>query len=300
MTCQKIKLSSTASMDTYFLHNSEEYNVEKKRPIVLVLPGGGYAFTSDREAEPIALKFNSIGLHAAILWYTVKDQVKNVPQNAYEEAMKAILWLREHAEEYLLDPNQVIVCGFSAGGHLCVQCATRWHEPEIAKKLGCTSEELKVNLAVAGYPAVRFYPAPAGEKGFGAGLCANPNTSNERFFGTDTPSAAEVENMNLLNKVGPNTPPMFIWHTYEDQLVSVMDSVELAGKMKEFNRPFELHIFEKGEHGLALCDRTTARKWSHINSHIIHWFSLCEEWLSSYIDIPETMFGKYPKGRGAK
>ena len=60
--------------------------------------------------------------------------------------------------------------------------------------------------------------------------------------------------------------------------------IELAAKLKEKNIPFELHIFEKGEHGLALCDRTTSRKASHHNNHVIHWFELCEEWLSDYID----------------
>lgn len=300
MNCQNIKLSSTASLDTYFLHNSEEYNVEKKRPVVLVLPGGGYAFTSDREAEPIALKFNSIGLHAAILWYTVCDQVKDVPEHSFQEAMKAVLWIRRHAKEYLIDPDRVIVCEFSAGGHLCVQCAVRWQEEEIAKSLGCTSGDLKINLAIAGYPVVRLPKAPKGDLGFGAECCPHPNTTNERYFGTDDPDDADVEDKNLLNKVGIHTPPMFIWHTYEDQLVPVMDAVELAAKMKEHNRPFELHIFEKGEHGLALGDRTTARKWSHMNFHIGHWFELCEEWMRDYIDVPEDMFGKYPKGRNAK
>ena len=60
--------------------------------------------------------------------------------------------------------------------------------------------------------------------------------------------------------------------------------LSLFYKLKEKNIPFELHIFEKGEHGLALCDRTTSRKASHHNNHVIHWFELCEEWLSDYID----------------
>lgn len=300
MNCQNIKLSPTASLDTYFLHNSEEYNVEKKRPVVLVLPGGGYAFTSDREAEPIALKFNSIGLHAAVLWYTVHDQVKDVPEHAFREAMKAILWIRRHGEEYLIDPDNVIVCGFSAGGHVCVQCAARWNDAEVAESLGCASEELKVNLAIAGYPAVRLEKAPEDEMGFGADLCPHPNTVNERFFGLKNPGDTDVEAKNLLNRIGTHVPPMFIWHTFEDQLVPVTDALELAAKMNEYNRPFELHIFEKGEHGLALGDRTTARKWSHINYHVGHWFDLCEEWLRDYIDVRENMFGKYPKGRNAE
>lgn len=153
MICQSIPLNDTARLDTYILHNSNEYNVGKKRPFVLVLPGGAYAFTSDREAEPIALRFNSIGCHAGILWYTTQDLVPNVPRNAFEEAMMAIRWIREHAQEYLIHTDQIIVCGFSAGGHLAIECATMWHEDWIAKKLNCESEQLKVNLAIPCYAA---------------------------------------------------------------------------------------------------------------------------------------------------
>ena len=59
---------------------------------------------------------------------------------------------------------------------------------------------------------------------------------------------------------------------------------EMVAKLKEKNVPFELHIFEKGEHGLALCDRTTSRQASHPNNNVFHWFVLFEEWLSDYID----------------
>jgi dipeptidyl aminopeptidase/acylaminoacyl peptidase len=77
---------------------------------------------------------------------------------------------------------------------------------------------------------------------------------------------------------------MFLWHTTEDVLVDVAHSLKLAVKLREAEIPFELHIFEKGEHGLALADRTTARKSSHLNAHVAKWFELCEGWLSSYID----------------
>lgn len=292
MICQEIFLNETAHLDMYILNNSNEYNVGKKRPFVLVLPGGAYAFTSDREAEPIALRFNAIGCHAGILWYTTHDQVANVPRNAFEEAMKAIKWVREHSKEYLIDTDQIIVCGFSAGGHLAIECATMWHEPWIAKKLDCDSEWLKVNLAIPCYAAGKAEKMPKGEAG---PLALHAKQSgNMRFFGSDDPSDEEVEAYNCLNKVSKHTPPMFIWHTYEDQLVDVANSIELAWNLRKHNIPFELHIFEKGEHGLALADRTTARKDSHKNAHVYHWFELCEEWLSQYIDKEEGMYGMMP------
>ncbi|HAM30981.1 MAG TPA: alpha/beta hydrolase [Erysipelotrichaceae bacterium] len=292
MICRTIPLNETAHLDTYILNNSNEYNVGKKRPFVLVLPGGAYAFTSDREAEPVALRFNSIGCHAGVLWYTTRDLVPNVPRNAFEEAMMAVKWVREHAEEYLIHTDQIIVCGFSAGGHLAIECATMWHESWIAEKLHCSSDMLKINLAIPCYAAGKAEKMPAGENG--PMMLHARQSGNMRFFGSDDPTDEQVEAYNCLRRIGRHTPPMFIWHTYEDQLVDVSNSIELAWNMKKHAIPFELHIFEKGEHGLALADRTTARKDSHKNAHVYHWFELCEEWLSNYIDIEEGMYGELP------
>lgn len=292
MICRTIPLNETAHLDTYILNNSNEYNVGKKRPFVLVLPGGAYAFTSDREAEPVALRFNSIGCHAGVLWYTTRDIVPNVPRNAFEEAMMAVKWVREHAEEYLIHTDQIIVCGFSAGGHLAIECATMWHESWIAEKLHCSSDMLKINLAIPCYAAGKAEKMPAGENG--PMMLHARQSGNMRFFGSDDPTDEQVEAYNCLRRIGRHTPPMFIWHTYEDRLVDVSNSIELAWNMKKHAIPFELHIFEKGEHGLALADRTTARKDSHKNAHVYHWFELCEEWLSNYIDIEEGMYGELP------
>ncbi|MHC5227916.1 alpha/beta hydrolase [Enterococcus sp. LJL99] len=289
MEVTRIHLNATAYFDTYLLHRSQEYNVGKKKPLVVVCPGGGYAFTSDREAETIALKFNSIGLNSAVLWYTTKDQVKNVPQNALVEAAQTIKYVRKHAEDWLVDEEKIIICGFSAGGHLALQMATRWHDPLLAEKLDTTNDYLKVNLAILGYPLVCQKEAFAeDELGFGATLMKQPLTANERFFGVKNPSLDIVEKMNCLNYVNEKTPPTFLWHTTEDVLVDVDHSLKLGMKLRESDVPFEMHIFEKGEHGLALADRTTARKQSHYNQHVAKWFELCEEWLSPYIDEKEV------------
>ena len=284
MLTENIKLNETASFDTYLLHNSKEYNVDKKRPLVIVCPGGGYTFTSEREAEPIALKFNSVGIHSVVLWYTTHDHVKNTPRNALIELARTIKYVKEHAKEWYVDPNKIIVCGFSAGGHLALQIATRWHEHWLAKEAKTTNEQLRVNLIIPCYPSAFATRFEKDDYGFAHQLIQNPNTANERMFGAYNPSDTDVNEYNCLLHVSNYTPPMFIWHTYEDALVNVSNSLMLGTKLREFNIPFELHIFERGEHGLALCDRTTARKPSHHNQHVIHWFSLCEEWLSNYID----------------
>lgn len=284
MNHKKIEIGESAYLETYILNNSQEYNVGKKKPLVLVIPGGGYIFTSDREAEPIALKFNSIGFHSAVLWYTVGDKVKNVPKNGLIESAKAIKYIRENADEWCVDTDMIIVCGFSAGGNLALQIATKWNEEWLSSELETTKEMLKVNLAIPAYPAVNSNVFDENDKGFAASLVENPNTANERIFGSKNPSKEDIFNFDVLNFIDEETPPMFIWHTYEDILTDVTNALNLSVELQKNKVPFELHIFEKGEHGLALADRTTARKNSHFNSHVKRWFTLCEEWISHYID----------------
>ncbi|WP_099225235.1 alpha/beta hydrolase [Listeria costaricensis] len=284
MKNERVAINQTAYFDTFLLHQSQEYNVGQTRPLVIVCPGGGYAFTSDREAEPIALKFNSIGFNSLVLQYTTGDLVKNIPQNALYELAYAVKYAREHAAEWLVDPNKIFVCGFSAGGHLALHMATKWADPKLAEKLGTTSEMLQVNAAILGYPLVYQEKYPEDELGFGSQLVQNAQTANERIFGSKNPSEQAVNDFNLLHHVSPDTPPTFLWHTTEDVLVDVEHSLKLALALRKQKVPFEMYIFEKGEHGLALCDRTTARKASHHNAHVINWFTLCAEWLAPYVD----------------
>lgn len=287
MKNERIQLNEHAYFDTYILHHSKEYNVGKKKPLVIVCPGGGYAFTSDREAEPIALKFNGEGLHSIVLWYTTNDLVPCVPMHALEEAAQALAYVRAHAQEWLVDEEQIIICGFSAGGNLALQMAAHSEDEELAKKIGVKPQDIKVNLAILGYPATFMTPFPEDEIGFGERLIEHPQSANERMFGMKQPDQAALAKVDALARITEQTPPMYIWHTFEDILVDVEHSLRLAAKLREKHVPFELHIFEKGEHGLALCDRTTARKKSHHNRHVIHWFALCMEWLSPYIDKEE-------------
>lgn len=285
MQTKRIRINDTAYFDTYLLHNSKEYNRGKKRPIVIVCPGGGYAFTSDREAEVIALKFNSIGLNSVVLWYTTGDKVKNIPDNALIEAAQTVNYIRERTEEWLIDEENVLICGFSAGGHLALQLATRWNDLNLAERVGVSSERLKIDLAIVGYPLVYQEKAfSIDDLGFGASLISQPLTANERFFGEREPSEEAISTLNILTHIDEQTPPMFIWHTTEDKLVEVAHSLQLGQALNEAAIPFEMHVFEKGEHGLALGDRTTARKPSHLNNHVAKWFELCEGWLRPYID----------------
>ena len=116
-----------------------EFRGVTARPAVLILPGGGYMFCSDREAEPVAMPYLKAGFQAFILRYSLReDSAWPQPLRDYEQAMTLI---REHAEEWHVIPDRVAVIGFSAGGHLAGAAATM--------------SVNRPNAAILGYPVLR-------------------------------------------------------------------------------------------------------------------------------------------------
>ena len=142
MTHEKIRLNAagsapSAAMYTYFLDLSPEVPVQK-RPTVIVCPGGGYAFTSDREAEPIALRLNAAGLNAVVVRYSVAPA--RFP-TALLEVASAVRYVRETGVQYGCDPDRVFLIGFSAGGHLAASYGNFWNRPFVAEALGCDAAQ---------------------------------------------------------------------------------------------------------------------------------------------------------------
>lgn len=126
--------SGGATLTAYVQDRSEELQDQRLRPAVLVLPGGGYLFTSDREAEPVALAYLAAGFNAFVLRYAVGEGVRW--QLALDDGRAALAWLREHAAEVDVAEGQVAVVGFSAGGHLGASLSTICAERPDAAVLG--------------------------------------------------------------------------------------------------------------------------------------------------------------------
>ena len=152
----KIKdTEETGKLYTYFLDNSHEIDPNRVRPVIVICPGGGYGWVSDREAEPIAMKFLGAGYHAVILRYSV------APAAHYPTALRQLAWtvahLREHAAEYHIDPNKVVVAGFSAGGHLAASYGVFWKKKTfLAEELGVDAEQLRPNGLLLSYTPKTF------------------------------------------------------------------------------------------------------------------------------------------------
>ena len=109
----KLRNNDDVYLETYIIDDPLERN--RKRPLVVVCPGGGYEGCSEREAEPIALAFNSAGFHAVVVYYSLKQLFPE----ALKDLSDSVCVVRDNAEKWRVDTDKVIVCGFSAGGHLC-------------------------------------------------------------------------------------------------------------------------------------------------------------------------------------
>ncbi len=233
----------------------------KKRPAALILPGGGYEFVSLREGEPVALAFVEEGYAAFCLNYTVKTP-HPVP---LVEAAMAAAYIRENAEKWSADPEELAVVGFSAGGHLAGSLATMYGDPCVKEILG--ERNVRPDAAVLSYAVL--------------------TTDRSTHGGTaETISGGDAElkkKLSIVDRITPSCPPVFLWHTADDDCVPVENSLLAAAKLSACKVPFELHIFERGVHGLAMCGIETANDEgdAHVNPSAAQWLPLLFTWLSS-------------------
>lgn len=287
------------TLTTYLLDDSPDFQTGKRRPAVLILPGGGYLGTSDREAEPIALFFAAQGYHAFVLRYAVFFQ--NYPidlscppeKNSYPsifpqpllDVAAALRLIRNRSRSqvagWLVDPNRIAVCGFSAGGHLAASIGTQWNSP-LLEKLGGPAADFRPDALILCYPMIDYILTSELQ----ARIPDNPLADFLRLcetaaFGHSEPSDAEKDRLNPVHQVSRETPPSFIWHTADDELVPLENSLELAAALKKAGVPLELHVFAHGRHGLALADERTASDPDQINPPVQAWTGLVLTWLKN-------------------
>lgn len=232
----------TASLTTYIPNVGLAKAPEGGRRAVVVCPGGGYRNRAPHEAEPIALVFATAGIPAFVLDYSVAPAV--FPQ-AVCEAAEAVKIVRDNAKEWGINPDKIMICGFSAGGHLASSLGVFYDKPEVLENLGCTADECKPNGMVLGYPVVS------------GGVYAHKG-SFERVLGKEY-DIKEAEKFSIEKLVSDKTPPAFIWHTFEDSVVPVQNSLLLAKALADNKVNCELHVFPHSEHGAALANGVVGR-----------------------------------------
>ena len=251
-----------AAMYTYFLDLSKEVPIEK-RPTVIVCPGGAYAFTSDREAEPIAMRFNAIGMNAVVVRYSVAPA--RFP-TALLEVATAVKYVREEGVKYGCDPEKVFTIGFSAGGHLAAIYGNFWSRPFVAEAMNCPSELLRPNGQILSYPVITSGPFAHHD--------SIKNLLGEQY-------ELEKANQSLENFVTKDTPPTFVWHTQPDDCVPVENALMLVSALQKNGIKTEFHMFPEGGHGLSLCNEVTSNSDAQLLPHVGKWFDLAAEFLQS-------------------
>ncbi len=266
MIYEKINLrpaNEKVTLETYVI---SENNVNGPRQAIIVFPGGGYVGLADHEGEKIALNYVAAGINAFVLKYSVKgtdpDMRYPMPQ---VDASNAIKYVKDNAERFNIDPEQVYVLGFSAGGHLASTMGTIWHRKEIYD---------------AAEPMEYGYNKPAGMI-----LCYPVITSNNAYghigsFNNLLGKEVTDEEMKYVSSelnVDDRTCPAFLWHTAADQGVSVKNSLMMADAMDNYKIPFELHVYPKGHHGIGHPDGYGTSVYT--DPHAATWMPLSIEWI---------------------
>lgn len=250
-----------ASLSVYILDTVNEIGI-KKRPIVVICPGGGYGFVSEREAETLAMAYLSMGYHAAVVRYSISPAVY---PTALLELGRSVLIIKENAKEWGVDADSIIVSGSSAGGHLAASYGMFWNKGLISERLGVTASELKPAGMILNYPVITS--GPHAHRG------SFVNLLGDRYDEL-------VDEMSLENQVNEDTPKTFIWTTFTDMTVPVQNSLLLASAMREKNISCELHMYCKGEHGLSLANElTSAGPGKNLEPICQSWIELAKNWL---------------------
>lgn len=246
-----------------YLHENPPiaFTKELARPAVVVCPGGGYSHLSEREADPVALEYLAKGYNAFVLYYSL-NEAATFPKPIVDLS-KALKIIRENADAWHIIKDKIAVCGFSAGGHLCACLGVHWNLPEVMEKSGCKNGENKPNALILVYPAITT-------RGW-------LNEKHQRF--TDEYHSLE-EVKKLLDcslHVGKHTPPTFLTHCFDDNVVSVKESLVFANVLEENDIPFEMHIFPNGIHGMGLGNLETYR---FADECYAKWMELSILWLN--------------------
>ena len=251
---------------------------QKARKAIVVCPGGAYCEVSDREAIPVALKFLPHGFNAFILTYStvnspdgITDKKSGHPKPLLELS-KTIAHIRKNAEKYNIDPEKIVVIGFSAGGHLAASAATLWHHDFVVQAAGINYGENKPNAAILCYPVITSYRIYANTYSLDNLLCDSKNPEKDNAF------------YSLENQVSDKTCPCFIWHTADDKAVPVRNALSFAQSLTDNAIPTELHIYPNGIHGFSVADESVYEELPQGAAHASSWVDLCARWAEYILD----------------
>jgi acetyl esterase/lipase len=224
---------------------------------IVICPGGGYAGLAPHEGEGYARFLNQQGIVGLVLKYRLGSGGYHHPA-MLQDAARAVRLVRARAGEWKLDPKRIGIMGSSAGGHLTSTLLTHFDsgKPEATDPI--EKQSSRPDIGILCYPVITM-----GE--------FTHRGSKENLLGKD-PSPEMVHELSNELQVTSQTPPCFLWHTVEDKGVAVENSLQFAQALRKAGVPFDLHIYEKGAHGLGLGSREyDPSRWHPWTKDCIFW-----------------------------
>ncbi|MBQ9929939.1 MAG: alpha/beta hydrolase [Oscillospiraceae bacterium] len=259
-------MSIDPTLTTYLPNKMYEMGRENERyPAVLICPGGGYSWCSQREDEPVALKLLAWGYRVFILNYSCRGA--HFPAQLYEVAA-ALDLICKNAKEWNVDTSRIAIMGFSAGGHLAGHYSNRYDCPEVRALF---PDSKAVKLSILCYPVISAAPGYREE-----GTIRN-------VTGHETITDEDAANFSLDRLVSHKTPPAFIWHTAQDDVVPVANSILYAKALADKGIPFDLHIYTHGRHGLSTADDMTCEPLDPNTQLAAQWLPTLRNWLNAML-----------------
>lgn len=221
---------------------------------VVIMPGGGYGHLADHEGRGYAEFFNAHGIAAFVCKYRVSPHRFPLPPL---DARRAVRYVRFHSEEFGISKQKVYVMGSSAGGHLAALTSTYDEPLEFEGLDAIDNESAKPDGQILCYPVIDLQTYGVAHVGSGQNLLG------ERF--------EELNGALSPNLIADGTTPKaFIWHTFNDPGVNVINSLDYARRLRQMNVPVEMHLYPDGRHGLGLAQE---------NPHVADWGNRLIEWL---------------------
>lgn len=227
---------------------------------MLICPGGGYAHYSAHEGVDYALWLNQRGVACFVLRYRLSPDYHHPAM--LQDATRAMRLVRSKAGDWKIDPRRVGIMGSSAGGHLAATVLTHFDLGNPKAEDPVERQSSRPDLGILCYAIITM------------GEFTNLG-SRESLFGTNQPSPELVKEFSDELHVTPNTPPCFIWTTFEDTIVPMENSLMFAEALRKNHVPFDLHVFQKGGHGLVLGDGEPPFARAH------PWANDCLFWLKA-------------------
>jgi acetyl esterase/lipase len=205
---------------------------------VVILPGGGYGGLAQHEGRDYANWLALNGVSGFVVKYRLGSAGYRHPV-MLQDATRAVRLVRANAVEWKVDPKRVGIMGSSAGGHLASTLLTHFDAGKPDATDPVERQSSRPDLGILCYAVISMGPL------------THEGSRNNLLGKSPSPDLIRLLSNEL--QVTKETPPCFIWHTWEDQAVKVENSLEFAGAMKRAGVPFDLHIYQKGRHGIGLA-----------------------------------------------